>query len=998
MSKLKAAARLLTIVSFGAAMAAVSLAQTNTAKLLGIVTDPSGAVVMGATITVTNVNTQVRRSTVTNAAGAYEVPLLVVGTYSISAEQSGFKRVERSGIELVADQRVKLDFVLQVGDVTESIEVTEAAPLVDTQTVERGIVIQSNQVENLPLNGRNFANLITLQPGVVLGGQTAGSITFNGLPFENVTINIDGTDAANPDWSKTANFGGQTRMNMLSQEFIQEFKSTQGVYSAEMGRALGGSINVITKSGTNELHGSVFEFMRNDVFDARRFFANSRDPLRLNQFGATAGGPIIKDKLFFFGGWEGARERRAQQVTGIVPTQLLRDEMLAANPEYGPLVGLLPLPTEPLEDETYRGFHRRSDARKGREDVFQGRLDFAPTTRDTFFARYTIFDSTITSPDLMPMNALTFPSQDRSATFSWAHALDPQTINEFRFGANKQDIPRTYAAFVPDSIGTLTGFLNTSDLEILRASGGSWTVLDNFSRTVGRHSVKAGVEVQRYHYGRANSQAPIYQMDTVEDILNSTPLTATINLTVTPVQTRTETTRWGIFMQDDFRVNSNLTLSLGLRWEYYTPVTEVNGNAFNVVDSPYGPFRQRGEPIWNADHNNFGPRFGLAWDVGGNGKNVIRMGGGVFYADAPHRQVSVLATDIDKPSFIVVDAADFPDLRFPVSAFDFDPSQFSDQIPVSRNLENPNHRTSYSEQWSFDYQRQISRDWAFTAGYVGNRGLRLQQVHYLNQRNANGQRLAPDIGQIRWISPEGMTTYHSMQLALKKRFSSGFRMDGYYTWSKALLNGAGSQESINWAQDPNDLRASRSRTTLSQEHVFSLNYSWDMPFDRWLSANAGGFARHLLGGWSVNGIISAASGFPLNIESGRDNFGSGWPSGQRPNYVAGQDMRAGTDDYQTSPRHTFVNRTAFTPNLPGQYGNLGAYVLTGPGDHVWDFSIFKNNRIKERLNLQFRAEFFNVFNHTNWGNPNTNLNSGNFGNITGTDAARQIQFGLKLLF
>jgi Carboxypeptidase regulatory-like domain/TonB dependent receptor-like, beta-barrel len=997
MSKLNVVVRLLTLALLGAAMVMTTSAQTNTAKLLGIVTDPSGAVVAGATITVTNVNTQVRRVTVTNTAGAYEVPLLTVGTYSIVAEQSGFKRVERSGIELVADQRVKLDFVLEVGNVTESIEVTEAAPLVATQTVERGIVIQSNQVENLPLNGRNFANLITLQPGVVLGGQTAGSITFNGLPFETATINIDGTDAANPDWPKTADFGGQTRLNMLSQEFIQEFKSTQGVYSAEMGRALGGSINVITKSGTNELHGSVFEFVRNDVFDARSFFASTRDPLRLNQFGVTAGGPIIKDKLFFFGGWEGARERRAQQITGIVPTPLLREEMVAANPAYKQLVDLLPLPTEPLEGDIYRGFHRRSDARKGREDVFQGRLDFAPTTRDTIFARYTIFDSTVTSPDLMPTNALTYPSQDRSATLSWTHALGPQSINELRLGANKQDIPRSYAAFIPDAIGTLNGFLNTSDLEFLRASGGSWTILDNFSHTVGRHSLKAGVEAQRYHYGRANSQAPIYQMDTVEDILNSTPETATINLTVDPIQTRTQTTRWGVFAQDDFRVNANLTLSLGLRWEYYTPVTEANGNAFNVVDSPYGPFRAKGEPIWNADHNNFGPRFGLSWDMGGNGKNVIRMGGGVFYADEAHRQVSVLATAIDKPAFIVVDAADFADLRYPVSARNFDPSQFSDQIPVSRNLENPNHRTSYSEQWSLDYQRQIARNWAFTAGYLGDRGLKLQQVQYLNQRNADGQRLVPDIGQIRWVSDEGMTTYHSMQLALKKRFSSGFRLDGYYTWSKAIVNGAGSQESINWGQDPNDLRASRSRTTLSQEHVFSLNYSWDLPFDRWLSANSGGFAKHFLGGWSVNGIITAASGFPRNIESGKDNFGSGWASGQRPNYVAGQDIRAGTD-YQTSPKHTFVNRDAFTPNTHGQYGNLGAYVLTGPGNQVWDFSIFKNNQIKERMRLQFRAEFFNVFNHTNWGGPNTNLNSGNFGNITGTGAARQIQFGLKLLF
>lgn len=986
------------LVLFLVGTASNSLAQTNTATLLGIVKDASGAVITGALVKVTNVKTQVIRTTVTNASGAYEVPLLTVGLYSISAEQAGFKRAERTGIELVADQKVKIDFTLQIGEVSESITVNEAAPLVTTQSVDRGIVIESNQVENLPLNARNFANLVSLQPGVVVGGQVGGAITFNGLPFEGSTINVDGTDAANPDWPTTTNFGRQNRLNILSQDFIQEFKSIQGVYSAEMGRASSGGINVITKSGTNEIHGSVFEFIRNDVFDARNFFATRKDKLRLNQFGATAGGPIIKDKLFFFGGWEGVRERRGQQVTGVVPTPLLRSQMVANNPAYRPLVDLLPLPTEALPGDIYRGFHRRSDVRKDREDVFQGRFDVSPTSRDSFFVRYTIFDAEVVSPNLMPLNGLTFPSQDRSLTFSYSRVISPQSINEFRFGANKQDLPRSHAAFIPGQIGTLNGFLGTPDIEFLRANGGSWTILDNFSRNIGRHSLKTGFEVQRYHYGRANSQVPIYQMDTVDDILSSRPQTATVNLSLDPVQTRTETTRTGIYVQDDFRLRPNLTLNMGMRWEYYSPPTERNGNVFNVVDSPYGPFRQRGEPIWNSDRNNFGPRFGLAWDVNGNNKNVVRLGGGVFYSDEPHRQVSVLAIEIDKPQFVVVDRVDYPTLRFPVTVQELDPANFTSQIPVSRNLENPNHRTTYSEQWSLDYQRELASNWAFSAGYVGNRGLKLMQLLFLNQRNAQGVRPFPQLGQIRWISNEGMSVYHSMQLALKKRLSSGFRLDAYYTWSKAIINGGGSQESINWIQDPNNTRGSRSRTTLSLDHVVSVNYSWDLPFDRWLADGAGGAARAVLGGWSVNGITSLRTGFPLNIESGRDNFGSGNAAGQRPNYVPGQDIRAGTDDYRTSVRHNYINRAAFTPNTRGQYGNLGAYVLTGPGRHVWDFSIFKNNQITEKLRVQFRAEFFNIFNRANFSNPNTNLNSGNFGIITGTDAAREVQFGLKLLF
>ena len=508
----------LLLIVFCAASSA--LCQINTATLVGTVTDPSGAVISGATITVANVRTGVVRKSQTNETGAYEVPLITVGEYTIAAEQAGFKRAERTGVTLDAGQKAKIDLVLQVGDVMESVTVSAAAPLLNTQTPERGQVISSMQVSNLPLNGRGFVQLISLQPGVVVGGQIRSAITFNGLPYQGTTINIDGTDAANPDRPTAGNFSGQTRLNLISQEFIQEFKMTQGIFSAEIGRSSAGSVNVITKSGTNQLHGALFEFMRNDKFDARNFFAPRKDKLRLNQFGATAGGPILKDKLFFFGGWEGSRERRGLQITGTVPTPLLRDSMVTANAAYGPLVNILPLPTEPIAGDIYRGFHRRSDVRSNREDAFMGRLDWSPTSSDQFFARYSIFDAIVAAPNLSPVNSLTYPSQDRTFTFSWGHTLNPRMLNELRVGVNKQDLPRSHAAFTPGGISTLEGFLSTGDVEVLQANGGSVTLLDNFSYTTGRHSIKTGFEVRRYHYGRANFQNPIYTMDTVDDILS----------------------------------------------------------------------------------------------------------------------------------------------------------------------------------------------------------------------------------------------------------------------------------------------------------------------------------------------------------------------------------------------------------------------------------------------------------------------------------------------
>lgn len=990
--------RLFSIATIFAAAHFTGRAQTNTATVLGAVTDPSGALVADAAIVVTNVKTQAVRNTVTTVSGAYEIPLLAIGEYVISVEHAGFKRIERRGVTLNAGDKIKIDLVLEVGNVSERVTVTEETPLLATQTTARGVTIASNQVDNLPLNGRNFVQLISLQPGVVVGGpgRLGGAITFNGLPYQGSTINIDGTDAANPDQPTASNFGGQTRLNLISQEFIQEFRTTQGVFSAETGRASGGSVNVITKSGTNEFHGSAFEYIRNDKLDARNFFGVTKSKLRLNQFGATAGGRIIRDKLFIFGGWEGSRERRGLLITGIVPTESFRARMLAANAAYKQIIDLLPLPTEPLPNDDTRGFHRREDVRPSREDVFIGRADWVPTSRDSVFVRYTIMDAFVKAPNIMPANGRTFPSQDRTGTASWSHTFSPRMLNEVRIGVNKQDLPRANAAYSPGGVGTISGYFNSGSVEILQANGGSATVLDNLSYTHGRHSIKWGFEVRKYHYGRSNGQNPIYYMDTVQDILNSSPRSIDIT-TAFPRTSRKFTTETGVYVQDDLRVRPDLTLNLGLRWEHYTPVKERDGNLFNVIGDPYGPFRKKGEAIWEPDYNNFGPRFGLAWEVFGKRKNVVRAGAGMFYSENMLRNVSILNRPPDLPYTLSIDRADNAALaRYPTDPFNIDLSRFS--APVNRLLVDPEHRTSYSVQWSFDYQREIKPNLSATFGYLGNRGLKLLQLNFLNQLVENGRRPVPSVGQIRMESNDGMSVYHAFQTSIRKRFSHGFTFNTHYTFGKAITNGGGSEEGTNDIQDWRNIRGSRSVTTLSLQHSFVADYGWDLPVLKLLGRPAGAAGRKLLEGWRVNGITTLRSGFPLEISSGRDNFGSGNARGQRPNLVAGADVRAGTKDYRTSNTHNYINRDAFTPNLRAQYGNLGGWRLTGPGSQVFDFSIFKNTAIGDRATVQFRTEFFNVFNHTNFGGPATALNSTLFGRITSANASREIQFGLRLLF
>lgn len=973
--------------------------QINTATILGSVTDASGAAVPGAVVTVTHMATQVTQTAETDGAGAYALERLPIGEHMLAVKASGFKISERKNIRLDATNRIKIDVILEIGGVTESVTVEGGAPLVSTQNTEMGVVIGEEQVRNLPLNGRNFSQLIALEPGAVV---TGGAVYFNGLTRDGVNITVDGTDASNPDRPATSNFGGQTQQNVLSVEFIQEFKTTKGVFSAELGRAASGGVNVITKSGTNDFHGSVYEFIRNDRMDARNFFAARKDKLRLNQFGATVGGPVIRNRAFFFAGWEGVRERRGRQISGEVPTDSLRQRMLAANPLYGPLLALLPPSTEDRGNPD-RGFHRRSDVRTNTENAAMARLDFHPTTKDNLFVRYNILDSFTVVPSLSPVNGTEYPAQDRTATLSWNRILTPRTMNELRIGVSKQDIPRATQAFIPQQIGNLSGFISTPNQELLRANGGSWTLIDNFAFNAGRHSLKMGFELRSFHYGRANHEAPAYEMPTLADLLASRFTNAYV--TIGNDLRRLKEKQWGFYLQDDFRVNQRLTLNLGMRYEYFTPVTERDGLLFNVVDSPFGAFRKQGEPIWEPDRNNFGPRFGMAWDIGGNSRNVLRGGGGVFYSPNTYREVTAFVNPPAAPYSVQLSAVDFPNLRYPVDIRTIDLSRFPGG--TSRNVFDPFQRTTYSMQWTLDYQRELTKDLVATVGYVGNRGVKLLALHWLNDIDiTTGRRPVSNIARISYQEHSGMSTYHGLQTSLKKRFSSGVTFNVHYTYGKGIQQGGVDNmtaANVQGVQDHANIRASRSRFIADINHNFVADYSWDVPFDRWLHADSGA-ARKIAGGWQVYGIMSIRSGTPILILSGRDNYGTGTTQGQRPDLVGGVPVFA--SDYRTSSNHQYFNRAAFADPCDvrgarrpcGVYGNLGSFPLSGPGSFGFDFSVFKNIPLNERMRLQFRSELFNLFNRPNFSNPGATLTSSTFGQITSAGTAREIQFALKLLF
>lgn len=985
------------------ALGAGAWAQVNTATIVGTVRDASGAVIPACAVTAVNAETGLTITAATDNGGNYIFDRLPAGPYRLAAALEGFRTVERSGIRLDATQRVKIDITLEVGSVAEKLEVTAAAPVVNTQNTELGSVIGEQQVRNLPLNGRNFSQLIALQTGTV---QSGNGIFFNGLSRDGVNITVDGTDASNPDRPSIEDAGGQTNQSLLSVEFISEFKSTSGVFSAETGRAISGGVNVITKSGTNEYHGSVYEFLRNDVLDARNFFAAGRDPLRLNQFGATLGGPIVRNKAFFFAGWEGVRQHRGRQVSGEVFSDSLREQIRTQNPALIPLVDLLPRGTQPLSDPT-KSFHRRGDLDTNREDSGSARIDLNPNDKDRIFLRYSILDAYSTQAQLSPTNKLLYPSQNRTGTASWTRILSSRMLNELRAGVNKQDLPRTHEAFTLRGIPRLTGVFTTDLIKILRFNGGSWTVLDNFSYNAGRHSVKAGFELQRFHNGRSEFQNPIYRVDSVADLL-ARRFNNVIVTTGTDTR-RIQESRWGFYVQDDFRFNSRITLNLGLRYEYFTPSSERDGFLFNVVGDPFGPFRPKGAAILNPDRNNFGPRLGLSWDLDGRSKNVIRAGAGVYYSPIASREMTAMVSPPDEPFRFTLTSREVG-LPFPFDEAALVSNLKSLNIPTGVLAYETNARNTYSTQWMFTYQRELAANLALEVGYLGNRGLKLKDLAFLNEINpATGQRPVPPLGRIRYQEHSDMSVYHALQTSLRKRFSQSHQFNVHYTYGKSLsLGGVDdfTNQVNNQVQDPSNRRASRGRTIADLTHNLRLDYAADIAFDRWFGLSSGA-PRKIAGGWQVMGITSARSGFPMLITSGRDNRGNGDSGPQRPDVAAGVPSKL--DGWRESSAHRFLNRAAFTDPCDvrglrrpcGVFGNLGKNVLSGPGAMNFDVSVIKNTKVTERFTVQFRTEFFNAFNLVNFGAPaaaRLQITNTNFGEIATAANPREIQFALKLVF
>ncbi|MFN0169300.1 MAG: TonB-dependent receptor domain-containing protein [Bryobacteraceae bacterium] len=978
-------------------------------SIVGTIVDPSGAPVAGVKVVATEARTNISNETRSNPTGYYEFPLLPAGRYVIRSEAGGFRPVRSEEFDLNSGTRPRVDLRLALGQVTESVEVVAAAPLVNATTTELGNVLGSAQIEALPLNSRDFQQLVGLQAGVQAAPSSAvggrGGIEFNGSPSFGNNLLLDGVDMSfienNATASDQAAGGGTTGalVNMVSVEAIEEFKVASNAFSAEHGRALGGVLNVTTKSGTNQFHGTLFEFFRHDKLDANAFFSNlaglGRPPLRWNQFGGNLGGPIRRNRIFFFQNYEGASVRRAVLITGNVPTPALATRVTPALRET---FKDFPQEFTPTSN-VYIGLHRRNGARRSDEhtSLTRGDIHF---TRHRLGLRYSKNHQDASTPGLPRVaGALVFPFRGDNAVLQDSWTVSPSFFNEFRAGFNRVDINRSYPG-----ADALPGYVSVSGLGLSNTrSNNIWwintstSVVDNLTWIRGRHTMKAGFEARRINSTHRQGGRPFHQYITADDLIADKPNNVVLFFGNPGRPLDTVTT--GFFVQDDWRIRRTLQLNLGLRYEYYSPLT----GAFNIKGSdPFGPFGTNREGIYRNDFNNLAPRVGIVWDPTGEQRFVVRAGGGItfmppviqWFADMgfidPRLPLNTNMAPSDAP----------PGIYY---GFPF-PYQFADQIVANpdllpkstllgRQIQDYNRNDEYAGQWNLSLQFAVTRSLAIQGSYVGSRALKLWAARQVNTFYSTGRRLRPDIGDVIYRENAGRTSYHAFQFSANQRLAKGMSGALFYTFSKTLAYHSidttlGSQDTQ--MQDPFNLAGSYGPKTGDVNHLFSAVYSYDLPF-----APPAGWLR-ALGGWKVQGILGARSGLPVNPLSGLDFVNNRRPQGQRPDLVGGVPFYIRDKSTQT-----WFNRAAFdnaAPQRERRFGNTGFNIIRGPGAFTFDASLHKSFRFLERHEFTFRFEAFNLLNHLVLGNPVNTVTNPNFGRILTGQGGRNIQLALKYRF
>lgn len=997
------------LCAIGASLLFALTGSAQNAALTGIVKDQQDALIADAKVTLTNTQTRVEQATQSDSSGVYEFSVVRPGSYTLRVEKPGFRTFLQNELILAVDQRGRADVGLAVGDTTTLVTVEGQTAGVQTESASLGEVIETKKIVEIPLNGRFFLDLALLTPGTVV--PSTNNRTFLASPSGIGSSGINASGARED--STNYMFDGVNLSDMVQNQItfqpnidmIQEFKVQTNAFSAEYGRNAGIIVNAVSKSGTNGLHGTAYEFVRNEKFDAKNYFDRGDRPIapfKRNIFGYSIGGPIIRSKTFFFTSYEGRRARESVSLNTPVPSDAQRSAV--TNPVIRALLPLIP------NANSANNFFVGSAPKARTLNQFSARVDHTLNTKNFITGTFISNRDERTEPNLqggnLPGAGDSRPAKRYFLSLAYTSAIASNITNELRAGLNRVRID-----FLPDAVNLnpadygmstgsavfprigVTGGLAIGGIPGFPQGRGDTTFQynDTLSWVRGRHAMKFGAEFRRFRNNNFNGgTGGTITFGSLNDFLAAIPQQTTRQtLAVTPAL---RVNAFNLFAQDDWKVNTRLTLNIGLRWEYNGVPSEKYDRlatfdfdrkqlfqvGTNGIDNPYP-----------SDRNNFGPRFGFSFDPLGKGKTVIRGAAGVYYDQPVTNLVSGLGNN---PPFAgSVTFTNTP--QVPLNINVASPFNFPGGAPSIFNVNavDPKFRSGMVYQYNFNVQHERFGT-VFQVSYVGSQGRHLRLARDVNQ-GVNSVRPLPAFGQININESSSRSNYNAMWISANRRFSKGLTFTTSYTLAKSIdLNSVGSSNPQ--VQNAYNLAAERALSDFDARHRYVASLVYQLPFHA-----SSGLMKRVVEGWSVAPIVNLQSGNPFSPIMSTLNSGS-LLAFDRPDYVAGQPLNV------PNPQPSqWLNRAAFTSNQRGTFGNAGRNILKAPGFQDVDLSIAKTTTIKEGYALQFRAEAFNLFNHPNFGQPNNVANGAIYGQITATrtvrgdlGSSRQLQLGMKFVF
>jgi len=1016
-----------------AGVASPVFAQRNTATFSGIVLDTSGGILPGADVTLVSEGTGIVDRQVTSSTGEFVFNYVPGGSYRLTITLTGFKTYTAQGISLGAAQNVRRTFRLEVGTLEESVTVSGEAPLINTASPEQRINLEPLEVATLPTANRNITNLLSIGAGLtkqegIEGGSAARRIRLNGLGGSSTSITANGTDASgNAGSRQLSQYNSISKIDVVSIEAVGEVQIVKGVVPAEYGQALAGNLNIITRSGTNVWQGSLFERYEGDALSAKPTLLREKPPSRWNQYGGSLGGPIARDRIFFFSAFEGYRQKTSIPLNANVPTQRFRDLTLAALPfpETRLFLDQYPLPTEPVVANALAGVFIGPGDKENRDEHVDLRVDMR-IANGNLSGTFTGGHPYLAQASVLPGRPRVWKSLTRRVSTSYALARGKWS-SETRFGYSYNWLSRTdpYFNVIDPSrpagdtrdehrgVARLgfPGLTNPEGEQHVRGTVPSYTVGQQLTIVTDRHAVKFGGIYNLFRGGRWNYAAPTVQYDTLDDLLANRPR---LSMSFPSPESAWATTNFGFFVQDDWRVNPRLVINAGVRYDYFgryrisgadpsVPASIVNLDGVPDEKFTFGPLRPL-ERIYDDDAGlNLGPRIGFNYNLDGKGTTVVNGGWGMMFQPYDNQNFEPSISNIKIPrslSYTVQEAA-AQNLRWPLYSNDLADTLIAQNLPpIVGILIDPHLQAPYAMVFSVGMQRALSNSLVADVAYVGTRGYKFGMSRSYNEADRlTGIRPNPSLSSAAYLDNSQRTTYHSLQTSLRQRAWRHTTFNLNYTLSRNMAHTGGDGtpgfigDSVGSVQDFFDIDSAWGPSSGDVTHLFVGSAIYQVPSDGWSSR----LTRFLVGGWQFSGIFRASTGLPLLVTQSSARGGS------RPDVVdaAGAVNRdcCGPSTLQ------YLNPSAFAlvPLNPVSRqtvrpGNVGNGQFRSPNFRNLDFSLAKSFPIAGRSKIEFRTDMLNALNWINHTSIQTNITASNFGQVTGFGDARVVQIQARLSF